>query len=310
MLRKAVNTLEIDAPDEKIIQTAAQVVGAVSSSDIPQLPSGQIDHFWLLVESSRLAERDTSSIETRLQEVREETERLLEVVETGLPSSAEVNAQIALLDSELTISGTNEGILSKSERRFIEQPVEPFESRDYEQYCVEFVDDMSDFQLRIQRLKLRILSRYLRGAYAEGQKGLDYKEEEKTFAGKLSKITAKAKFQETKLTPQQKRDLVSEMNRRIPPEVSLQHNQHLSQYDAELMYDLSLSMLYGEPIDANKQKRLEVFLERIDAIERRLYDVQSQGELFNSDSRGFLNEESLKQCWEEYRILLKEFCCI
>lgn len=250
-----------------------------------------------------------SEFQTLLPEeyVEDNSEDSKEARFSGLPTQNDVNQSLRHINGSLRIENQNKNSIDPA-FTFPKYPKPETISREtYLEYIKEFKEDVEDFHLRIQRLKIRALTYYAAGNAANLEKIEENDPNyDKTFGAKLTKLTGDYKYREKPFDSQAQQELIFELNKRLPKKYPLAYLQNLSSDDVEQLYNASFALRFGKPPIGQQRKMLESILDQINAIEAQLAETKTQGELFSADENKFVSEKKFALLWDEYRQLLKQ----
>src|SRR3989338_1108242 len=221
---------------------------------------------------------------------------LFQPLETYTPRRESVQAQLRHVDDVLTITDND-----RWGNTFKFSPKQPatWSPEEQAQYQQETAEDIDSLELKLERLKIKMLTYYLEGTYPYSP-GLSYEEGNKTIGGQFCDLTAKLFYQETPITETQRKKLLQETNKRIPREFALPHSSHLSKEDAEILYELAQKMHYGSPPDKTEKQRLEVLMIKILEIEKGILEIKNQGELFPQQGEAFWMDQKMREYANKY----------
>lgn len=231
-----------------------------------------------------------------------------EAVHIGLPSRVDIAAEIERIRQPRRFE------------RFGEAVIIPERSGDlhisaglYEQYVREFHEDVDDFRLRVERLKMQILRPYMLGTAKN--KGLPddigYEEKkalpERHAIEKFLDLALKVKDGRKPLTPDVAQRVLALAKPLLKGHAIDISPEQMTRRDVHLLYQLVWDAEYYTPPDDVSRRQLEVMLEHMSEIEAALSDVQEQGELFAFQQQRHVGEEKFRVLWKQYRRLIKQF---
>lgn len=227
------------------------------------------------------------------------------VVFSGLPTIEDINHVGAKIASALMIE--------KSKEFYSDLPIEIPQSKhkftisteQFQQFENEYTEDLKDFHLRVQRLKIRILGQYLSGYWNDG-KDTPFDERNKTYSGKIISLLAAFKHRKEPLDADKRKGIIDAINKYLPEEHRLLVVDGISHFDTDQLYDLSFDLQFGKLPKGDKKDQLKTLLEEVKAIEGEISTIEIQEELFQKSDQGYLNEARLVRLWDQYRKLLKK----
>ena len=261
----------------------------------------------VILDALRLAGKDATSLEQFLGETRLETETILSgAIESGLPTREDIDHRRILIQMPLIVRNIeDQGLHSEKDQCFTGGHPENFAPDQYAQFVREFADDAEEIAMRFERIKIRLLSSWMRGAYPEPN-GLDYDAGKKTPVGQLTHIASKLSWDEpAELSVLQRQSLLEKTNILLPEAYRLKGSRYLSGHDAGQLDNLSTAMRFSKPLPEDLQHATQKHLDEICGLERKLADMRTQRKLFVNQDGEAIHERTMHELWAEYRKLLK-----
>lgn len=165
----------------------------------------------------------------------------------------------------------------------------------------EMEEDTEDLHVRLQRLKVRVLTIFSSGT--DHQKDFAWRkpknESEKNFHH-ISTLTYKSEVNSDELT-----EAATLLNKRLPREYTLDVTRNLNAYDQYYLHELNDAMVFAPRPVQTMLDQCTTILAAITECEKTLARAAVQGELFALEGREYIEERRLTQVWREYRLLIK-----
>ncbi len=227
---------------------------------------------------------------------------------SGLPDHDDIQERLNALSEEMHFVDVKEDSYFGNEHFYFEadNPVE-YSADNHEQFLREFAHDLSEMQLRVQRIKLHALKHLLRGTYyVEEPEDYNYRWDEHLPQKQLWSLAYGLEEEEV-ISEESQRELVDRFNVLVSEENRLSFTPLLSKEDARLIRAIAGSMRYHQDfITSDERKKLSPILERVSELEKRLRDLKQSTLLFSMVEEDSPHEHKLRMLRGDYREILKD----
>jgi cystathionine beta-lyase/cystathionine gamma-synthase len=228
----------------------------------------------------------------------------------GLPSLEQINDQVLRLSGAVKLKkkkGSSDYLDDLAFAR--SRQIEHVKTADYEKYKDEFQEDVEDLQLRFMRLKIRLLTPYIRYTlHTALEESKDYQEKDKSLGARLIDMIYEEDNKYKGITGGLRQAvLLKKINQYLPEEYRFNPDQEIALWDLDMLRTMVYSGRFGEKLLDEKEKQpLEALLNQVCHWEDVLGGTTQQQELALGNNSKGINEERIAEVWGGYRQLLKE----
>jgi hypothetical protein len=225
---------------------------------------------------------------------------------SGLLSREDLQRELTRLDGPLTIEFPRYGEHKDVYTAPTSETPRVLSEAEYKDYREDVEQDVKGLQHRLQRLKVRLLSRSLAGSQYRERSDFRSRQEDPFFDVVMTFPSSVKHGDREEYATNEKQPAFSEFNTYVPERYRLHVTQDMSRKELVEIHNLAFAMSVMRPPTPRLKEQLERCLDEIVSLETQMHETTQQGELFAASQASGVSELTYRNVWKTYRELLKE----